>query len=116
MAFELPPLPYDRTALEPHISGETLDYHHGKHHNTYVNTLNDMVAGTEHENASLEDVMVTKLLAVNEQEPEYGSVLEVARALREQIDWDDVRERTKESPFAKAFFTLLEELGVLPAR
>ncbi len=65
--------------------------------------------------ASLEDVMVTKLLAVNEQEPEYGSVLEVARALREQIDWDDVRERTKEWPFAKAFFTLVEELGVLPA-
>jgi hypothetical protein len=66
--------------------------------------------------ASLEDVMVTKLLAVNEQEPEYGSVLEVARALREQIQWDDVRERTKESPFARAFFTLVEELGVLPAR
>jgi hypothetical protein len=63
--------------------------------------------------ASLEDVMVTKLLAVTEQEPEYGSVLEVARALREQIDWDDVRERTKHSPFAKAFFTLVEELGVV---
>jgi hypothetical protein len=65
--------------------------------------------------ASLEDVMVTKLLAVNEQEPEYGSVLEVARALREQIDWEDVRARTKESPFARAFFTLVEELGVVPA-
>jgi predicted nucleotidyltransferase len=65
--------------------------------------------------ASLEDVMVTKLLTVNEQRPEYGSVLEVARALREQIDWDDVRNRTDESPFAKAFFTLGEELGVLPA-
>jgi hypothetical protein len=65
--------------------------------------------------ASLEDVMVTKLLAVNEQEPEYGSVLEVARALREQIDWDDVRSRTKDSPFAKAFFTLVEELGVVPS-
>ena len=65
--------------------------------------------------ASLEDVMVTKLLAVTEQEPEYGSVLEVARALREQIDWDDVRRRTKDSPFALAFFTLVEELGVVPA-
>jgi hypothetical protein len=65
--------------------------------------------------ASLEDVMVTKLLAVNEQDPEYRSVLEVARALREQIDWSDVRERTSESPFAKAFFTLVEELGVVPA-
>ena len=65
--------------------------------------------------ASLEDVMVTKLLGVNEQEPEYGSVLEVARALREQIDWADVRARTKDSPFAKAFFTLVEELGVVPS-
>ena len=65
--------------------------------------------------ASLEDVMVTKLLAVNEQEPDYGSVLEVARALREQIDWDDVRARTEGSPFAQAFFTLVEELGVVQA-
>jgi predicted nucleotidyltransferase len=65
--------------------------------------------------ASLEDVMVTKLLAVNEQEPDYGSVLELARSLREQIDWDDVRGRTQDSPFAKGFFTLVEELGVVPA-
>jgi hypothetical protein len=65
--------------------------------------------------ASLEDVMVTKLLSVNEQEPDYGSVLEVARSLREQIDWDDVRERTQDSAFAKAFFTLVEELGVVPS-
>jgi hypothetical protein len=63
--------------------------------------------------ASVEDVLVTKLLAVTEQEPDYGSVLEVARALREQVDWDDVRERTKESPFAKGFFTLVEELGIV---
>jgi predicted nucleotidyltransferase len=65
--------------------------------------------------ASLEDVMVTKLLAVTEQEPDYRSVLELARSLREQIDWDDVRERTSESPFAKGFFTLVQELGVVPA-
>ena len=40
MAIEMPPLPYERTALEPHISGETLDYHHGKHHKAYVDNLN----------------------------------------------------------------------------
>ena len=57
MAFELPALPYAINALEPHISQETLEYHHGKHHNTYVTVLNDMVAGTEHEGASLEDVI-----------------------------------------------------------
>jgi Uncharacterised nucleotidyltransferase len=64
--------------------------------------------------ASLEDVLVTKLLALTEQEPNYGAVLEIARTLREQIHWDEVRERTLRSPFAKAFFTLIEELGILP--
>src|SRR2546423_3228753 len=63
--------------------------------------------------ATLEDVIVTKLLSLTEQEPDFGGVLELARALREQIDWEDVRDRTAESPFAKAFFTLVEELGVV---
>lgn len=57
MAFELPPLPYEMDALAPHISKETLEFHYGKHHQTYVNTLNDMVKGTEHEGGSLEDVI-----------------------------------------------------------
>ena len=64
--------------------------------------------------ASLEDVLVQKLLALSEQEPDFRPVLEVGRAVREQLDWDEVRERTGESPFAKAYFTLVEELGVLP--
>jgi predicted nucleotidyltransferase len=67
--------------------------------------------------STLEDLMVTKLLALNEQEPEFGGVLELARALREQVDWDDVRTRTEASPFARAFFTLVEGLGVVePSR
>ena len=53
MAIELPPLPYDRTALEPYISGETLDYHHGKHHKAYVDNLNKLIAGTEFESMDL---------------------------------------------------------------
>ena len=65
--------------------------------------------------ASLEDVMTQKLLALTEQEPDYGSVLELARALREQIDWTIVRKRTASSPFAKGFFTLVEALGVVEA-
>jgi hypothetical protein len=63
--------------------------------------------------ASLDDVMVTKLLSLNEQAPDFTSVLELARSLREQIDWDFVRERTADSPFARAFFTLIEELGIV---
>jgi predicted nucleotidyltransferase len=65
--------------------------------------------------ASLEDVLVQKLLALSEQEPDYASVLELARSLREQVNWDEVRERTNGSPFARGYFTLLEELEILPA-
>ena len=57
MAFELPPLPYAKDALEPHISKETLDYHYGKHHQAYVDNLNKLVEGTEHANSSLEDII-----------------------------------------------------------
>ena len=59
MAFELPALPYEKNALEPHISAETLEYHYGKHHQTYVNNLNNLVAGTENEGKSLEDIIKT---------------------------------------------------------
>ncbi|MFK8041809.1 superoxide dismutase [Fe] [Congregibacter sp.] len=57
MAFELPTLPYDQDALEPHISAETLEFHYGKHHKSYVDKLNGMIAGTAHESATLEDVI-----------------------------------------------------------
>ncbi|MCL6269314.1 superoxide dismutase [Fe] [Sansalvadorimonas sp. 2012CJ34-2] len=57
MAFELPALPYERDALEPHISKETLDYHYGKHHNTYVVKLNGLVGGTDLESKSLEEII-----------------------------------------------------------
>jgi len=63
--------------------------------------------------AALEDVLVQKLLALSEQQPDFSSVLELARALREQVDWEDVRERTQESPFAKGYFTLLDELEIV---
>jgi predicted nucleotidyltransferase len=65
--------------------------------------------------ASLEDVMTQKLLSITEQEPDFGSVLELARALREQIRWEEVRVRTESSPFARAFFTLVEELAIVTA-
>jgi Fe-Mn family superoxide dismutase len=58
MAFELPPLPYPKDALAPHMSEQTLSFHHGKHHQTYVTNLNGLVGGTEHEGKSLEDVIL----------------------------------------------------------
>jgi Fe-Mn family superoxide dismutase len=57
MAFELPELPYPQNALEPHISAETLSFHYGKHHNTYVVKLNGLIGGTEFENKTLEEVI-----------------------------------------------------------
>ena len=65
--------------------------------------------------AALEDVLVTKLLSLTEQEPDYSGVLEMARAVREQIDWGEVRARTEASPLARAFFTLVEGLEIAPA-
>lgn len=63
----------------------------------------------------LEDILVTKLLSMREHEVDYESVLEIARTVREQIAWDDVRRRTNGSPYAKAFFTLADELGLTGA-
>lgn len=57
MAFELPPLPYPKNALEPHISAETLDFHHGKHHATYVTKLNGLINDTAMADQSLEDIV-----------------------------------------------------------
>jgi Fe-Mn family superoxide dismutase len=57
MAIELPPLPYARDALAPHISAETIDFHYGKHHQTYVTNLNNQIKGTEFESMPLEDII-----------------------------------------------------------
>jgi predicted nucleotidyltransferase len=62
---------------------------------------------------SVTDVLATKLLALKEHELDYDPVLEVARACREQIDWDVLREHTGDYPYAKAFFTLAQELGLM---
>jgi superoxide dismutase, Fe-Mn family len=57
MAIELPPLPYDKNALAPHISAETLEFHYGKHHQGYVANLNNLIKGTEFEHTALEEIV-----------------------------------------------------------
>jgi hypothetical protein len=90
-----------------HPSGGPIgDAHFARGEELEVAALHVMVA-------SLGDVMTTKLLSLTEQDPDFASVLEFARSVREQIDWDFVRQQTADSPFARAFFTLTEELGIV---
>jgi hypothetical protein len=63
---------------------------------------------------ALEDMLATKLMSLDEHSLDYRGLLAIARALREQIDWEGLYRRTGDSPFAKAFFTLVRELGVAP--
>jgi predicted nucleotidyltransferase len=72
------------------------------------------VLGMEIRVMALEDVMATKLMALTEHSLRYEGLLQIARALREQVDWPIVRARTQESPFARAFFVLLEGLDIVP--
>ena len=58
MSFELPSLPYAKDALAPHMSAETLDFHHGKHHQTYVTNLNNLIKDTDLQNSSLEEIVI----------------------------------------------------------
>lgn len=65
----------------------------------------------------LGDVFVTQLLSLSERHLAYGGLIEAARAVREQVDWADVRRRTEHAPFARAFFTMIEGIGVIePAK
>lgn len=63
---------------------------------------------------ALEDVLTTKLLALDEHQLDLSWLLQIARAVREQVDWDALRARTADSPYAAAFFTLVERLGIAP--
>ena len=72
------------------------------------------VLGMEIRVMALEDVLTTKLMALSEHSLSYEGLLRIARALREQIDWNEVRDRTASSPFARAFFVLAEGLEILP--
>jgi Fe-Mn family superoxide dismutase len=59
MEYQLPELPYPQEALEPHISAETLQYHHGKHHRAYVTKLNELIKDTKYEKLGLEEIIRT---------------------------------------------------------
>ena len=76
MSFELPQLPYERDALEPHVSARTLEFHHGKHHNTYVTTLNKLIEGTSFSADSLETI-ITKTYRNEDQRAVFNNAAQV---------------------------------------
>jgi predicted nucleotidyltransferase len=78
-----------------------------------ADTLN--VLSMELQVMSLEDLVVTKLLSITEHEVRFETLLAMMRALREQVPWERIRERTRESPFSRAFFVLCEDLGITSA-
>ncbi|WP_449467209.1 superoxide dismutase [Stenotrophomonas humi] len=89
MPVQLPELPYSRTALQPHISAETLDLHHGRHHRAYVDAVNARIAGTEMEELPLEDIVRSS----------QGSLFEAAaQAWNHAFFWQCLHPRAGEEP------------------
>ena len=82
MSFQLPDLPYEKDALEPHVSSRTLEYHHGKHHNAYVSKLNAAIEGSDYANMTLEDIV-----AKAEQAGDSGVFNNAAQAWNHDFLW-----------------------------
>ena len=81
MSFTLPELPFDKNALEPHMSSKTLDYHHGKHHKAYVEKANKLTEGTKIQDMDLEDAVVAA------KEKDQGTFNNVAQHYNHSFFW-----------------------------
>ncbi len=91
--FTLPSLPFEKTALEPHISANTLEYHYGKHHQAYIDNLNKLIAGTDLENKSLEDI----ILEVNGDSEKIAIFNNVAQVYNHTFFWNSLKPGTEMS-------------------
>lgn len=94
MAFELPPLPYDKNALEPHMSAETFDYHYSKHHQTYVTNLNNLVKDTPLASQSLEQI----ILAVAKDDTKVGVFNNAAQVWNHTFFWNSLSPKGGGTP------------------
>ena len=102
MAFELPILPYAEDALEPYISKETINFHYGKHHATYVNKLNELVPGSRFENASLETIV---------KEAEGGIYNNGAQVWNHTFYWNCLSAEGGGAPFGKVAEAIDRDFG-----
>ncbi len=107
MAFELPPLPYPKDALEPHISARTLEFHHGKHHAAYVNTLNKLVQNTPFEKQPLEEVV----RATAKDESKTPIFNNAAQAWNHTFFWNCMRPRGGGKPSGDLLQRIERDLG-----
>ena len=87
MSFELPALPYAKDALAPHISAETLEYHYGKHHQTYVTNLNNLIKGTDFEGKTLEEIVRSSDGGVFNNTPSTGTAWPRMQAENLTVSW-----------------------------
>lgn len=105
MAFELPPLPYERNALVPILSEETLDYHYGKHHLAYVNNLNNLVPGTNFEGKSLEEIICSA--------PAGGVFNNAAQVWNHTFYWNCLTPNSKKAPNGALIEAITKHFGSL---
>ncbi len=106
MAFSLPTLPYADNALEPHISAQTFSFHHGKHHQAYINKANDMIAGTEFEGKSAEEIIKAVVGKADKQ----GLFNNVAQHWNHSFFWESLSPVKQEIP-AELEARLIEDFG-----
>ncbi len=107
MAIELPALPYEKNALEPHITAETLEFHHGKHHNAYVVNLNNLIKGSDLENKGLEEI----ILAVAGDASKAGVFNNAAQIWNHTFYWNSMKPNGGGKPSGKIAEKIDADLG-----
>lgn len=107
MAFELPPLPYPKNALEPHTSANTLDFHHGKHHQAYVTNLNNLVKGSPLESQSLEQI----IMATHNDSSKTGVFNNAAQVWNHTFFWNCMKPQGGGSPSGDLAAAIDRDLG-----
>lgn len=106
MTVTLPALPYDKSALEPHISARTLEFHHGKHHNAYVVKTNELIAGTPLEGKSLEEIIVASWEQKNQ-----GLFNNSAQVWNHTFFWNSMKPNGGGTPTGKLADAIVRDFG-----
>lgn len=109
MAFNLPPLPYDQNALEPFVSATTMDFHYNKHHQTYLNNLNNLVADTIWQDCELEQI----IMQTAAQEQHVGLFNNAAQVWNHTFFWSCMKPHGGGNPGAALTARLNESFGTL---